>query len=35
MMFDESTMMESGIDIEDWDQPIYRIYPKEPVARSP
>jgi len=29
MMFDEPTMMESGIGIEDWDQPIYRIYPKE------
>ena len=29
MMFDESTMMESGIDIEDWDQPIYRIYSKK------
>lgn len=28
MLFDEPTMTESGIDIEDWDQPIYRIYPK-------
>lgn len=28
MLFDEPTIMESGIDIDDWDKPIYRIYPK-------
>lgn len=28
MLFDEPKMTESGIDIDDWDQPIYRIYPK-------
>ncbi|WP_288403458.1 DUF2971 domain-containing protein [uncultured Acinetobacter sp.] len=27
-MFEEPTTNESGIDIENWDQPIYRIYPK-------
>ena len=29
MLFDEPKMIESGIDIEDWGQPIYRIYPKK------